>query len=426
MSAVFEDLLARHRTVIERYVHYRMPGRFDAEDVIQETYMAAYEGFGRLQDPALFKPWLLSIAKNQVNSWYRKKYRVEYVSLDALLDASDVGNEMDVCTFHDTLSRLPEHLAEILRRILDGYRQEQIAEQLGIPLGTVKSRLHEARRQFRAAYFPDIYTKERGKGIMTKKDYLHGFPVEIPLLKVEKRDMPFPSIRCEEEAFIIPRLGMHNAEGTYRLGRLALVSNCYVPKRARIHEVEGVKICRDTYNLRADHLYKNEAVWFTQLTDEYIRNLASLRFDEEEDTDYPTSINTFLEESYDVCVNGNDRIHGTPIQILENPAIEAKDGLRGELNVRYTQGVYEVQIGKRAFEAIKIICASNHALTVTETFIDLNGRMLWMNWYESDCSLTYSENYGAETLAGIQKNPTLIFNETLYRLTEIRISEYAL
>ena len=345
-----------------------------------------------------------------------------------LEEAEEIGgfsDELAALHVEDALHRLPKAYAAILRLVAEGYPQEVVARKLNVPVGTVKSRLHEARRLFRAAYYPDTLLQKKGIHDMKAIDYLHGFPMELPALIITKKEMPFPTVRCEEDGFIIPRLGSRNAEGTYRLGKLALVSNCYVPKRAMIHEVEGVKICRDTYNLRAKHLYKNEAVWFAQLTDEYLRNLASLRFDEEEDTDYPTSINTFLEESYDVCVNGNDRIHGLPVTIVENPVAETENGLFMEANVRYTMGVHEVTIGKRTFTAIKVICVNNHGLTATETYIDLNGRILLMNWYESDASLA-GGLYSEDTLAGIRQNPTLTVSGMIYHLVEHRISEYAL
>lgn len=68
----FEALLEKHRIAVERYINFRLINRFDADDVIGETYYAAYVGYETLRDKALFKQWILSIAKNQCNLWLRK------------------------------------------------------------------------------------------------------------------------------------------------------------------------------------------------------------------------------------------------------------------------------------------------------------------------------------------------------------------
>ena len=92
-KTIFESLLSKHQVVIERYIHFRMPSSQDAEDVIQETYYAAYHNFPTLQNHDLFKMWLLSIAKNQCNIWYRKKYGVEYLPLETIADVAAVEEE---------------------------------------------------------------------------------------------------------------------------------------------------------------------------------------------------------------------------------------------------------------------------------------------------------------------------------------------
>ena len=61
----FTALIERHRLVIERYVHYKMPSSQDAEDVLQETWLSAYTHLDQLTDPAAEKAWLLTIARNQ-------------------------------------------------------------------------------------------------------------------------------------------------------------------------------------------------------------------------------------------------------------------------------------------------------------------------------------------------------------------------
>lgn len=68
----FEALLEKHRIAVERYINFRLINRFDADDVIGETYYAAFIGYKNLRDKSLFKSWILSIAKNQCNLWLRK------------------------------------------------------------------------------------------------------------------------------------------------------------------------------------------------------------------------------------------------------------------------------------------------------------------------------------------------------------------
>ena len=422
----FELLLQKHRIVIERYINFRLPSSFDADDVIQETYYAAYIGYEKLRNKELFKPWILSIARSQCNLWFRKKYGNELVSLETIPDIAEINEPTDD-TVQGILSLLPKESADLLLLTMQGYRQSEIASHLNIPVGTVKSRLHYARKQFRSMCTPDqILMFEKGRKIMPKKDYTCGFPEIMPELIIKESSRPFFEVKCADEGFIIPIVGNKNSEGTYRFNKLALVSTCYVPKAAMIHEVAGVKIRRDTYNIRAGKLYKNEKIWFSQLTDEYIRDLATIDCDGDEDDDFPTSIYTFLEEDYDVIVNGNDRVHGRPLLIKENPPKIVDDKIYiDEYNIRYTMGTFDVTIGQRTFETVKFIRVQNNN-TITENYVDANGRLVFMRWYESVDCIRQTEWYTDDFKQHIANNPKLIVNDIEYRLVEDRISEYAL
>lgn len=428
----FEAMLEKHRIAVERYINFRMPSRYDADDVIQETYLAAFQHFSELRNHDLFKVWILTIAKNQCRLWYRKNHAVEYASIDEIAEIAEIGDgkAMPDAAYDDTvdmiLRLLPPDSAEVLRLTMEGYRQSEISDKLAIPLGTVKSRVYNAKKQFRAvcpAEMIQIY--ERGKIKMAKSDYTYCFPADMPELKITPMNIPFFEVKFAEESFIIPKIGNRNAEGTYRYPskKLAIVSNCYVPKAAVVHEAPGVKICRDTYNVREGRLYKNEAVWFTQLTDEYVRDLGTII---DSDDEYPTEIYTFLEEDYDVAVNGNDRVHGRPLLIRENPARVDENGIHAdEYGIRYTMGVHEVSIGKRSFETIKFILIQRCGV-VTENYVDRSGRLVLMRWYESKNSIDCNENYTEEFAERVSNNPTITVNGVLYTLIEDRISEYSL
>ena len=351
---------------------------------------------------------------------------MELIPLDTIADIADTDfSEND--DVHGILDMLPEESAELLRLTMQGYRQNEIAKHLGIPLGTVKSRLHYARKQFRSMCTPEqMRLFEKGRKNMPKKDYTCGFPENMPALTMKESARPFFEIKCADESFIVPIVGNKNSEGTYRNNQLALVSTCYVPKAAMIHGVPGVKIRRDTYNVKAGKLYRDEKIWFSQLTDEYVRDLATINCDGSEDDDFPTEIFTFLEEDYDVIVNGNDRIHGRPLLIKENPPEIADDRISiEEYNIRYTMGVFDVTIGKRTFETVKFIRVQNNT-TVAENYVDANGRLVLMRWYESVDCIEQTEWYTDEFKRSTVDSPKLIVNDIEYRLVEDRISEYAL
>lgn len=422
----FAQLLEKNRIPIERYIHYRIPTPHDAEDVIQETYLAAFRHFSELRSQTLFKQWMLQIAKNQCNLWFRNTHRHSHLSLDMMDSMEYSFDSPQGGSVQEILRNLPPESAEILTAYyLGGKSQAEIAHLNGIPLGTVKSRLFHAKKRFRSACPPEI-KRQYEKGDIIMKEKTKGFPLAMPIIKIEKSFDPFFEVKCEDWCFIIPRVGNSCSEGTYRYPdkRLLMVSTCRVPKKAYIHGTEGVKICRDTYNVNTDRFVENEAIWFVQLTETYYRNLAEIKYDD--DDELPTSIYTFLEEDYDVIVNGSDRIHGMPILIKENPVTQS-DGriLIQEYNTRYTMGRYHVTIGTKCFDTIKCLVVQKGTLAY-ENFIDKDGRLILMRWYETKASLENNDAYPASRLACAGQNDAIVINGEAFFHVEDRISEYAL
>ena len=70
---LFEALLAQEQVSIERFVRFRIDSLADAEDILQETYLAAYQKFSQLRNPDAFKAWVLSIARNKCTDYFRQK-----------------------------------------------------------------------------------------------------------------------------------------------------------------------------------------------------------------------------------------------------------------------------------------------------------------------------------------------------------------
>ena len=149
----------------------RLVGERGAEDLVQETLLRAYRSFPSLAEPEAAGRWLKSILVNVFRDELRKRARsiqelpvddVEGFSLyrtlvevdpfpysDSLhLDFLGAFGKDDVV---EVLMRLPEiYRAPLVLRYMDGFATKEIASLLGVPLGTVLSRLHRARKRFEA------------------------------------------------------------------------------------------------------------------------------------------------------------------------------------------------------------------------------------------------------------------------------------
>jgi RNA polymerase sigma-70 factor (ECF subfamily) len=170
----FRALIQRHQDDLIRFLLRLTGDRQTAEDVFQETFLQVHISADTFDATRRFKPWLFTIAANKARDMLRKKVRRQEVDLSAPVsrDAGARGGEggqtfvdlmeVDVPSPDEGLQdqerdqlvqkavdRMPPSLKEIL---LLAYFQRlsyaQIAEELDIPLGTVKSRLHSAVASF--------------------------------------------------------------------------------------------------------------------------------------------------------------------------------------------------------------------------------------------------------------------------------------
>lgn len=156
------ELYERHA----RWLAYRLQRSLphDAvEDVLQETFLAVWKSARKYRDTGDFKAWIWVIARNKGMSWARKHHRAG-VSLDEMHDSvspqRDIGDQVaDMQLLQiamNTARESGEINATIARRVIfEGHRQDDIAEELSMPVGTIKSRLHRIRTAMRAAIDTD-------------------------------------------------------------------------------------------------------------------------------------------------------------------------------------------------------------------------------------------------------------------------------
>ena len=86
---------------------------------------------------------------------------------------------------------------------------------------------------------------------------------------------------------------------------------------------------------------------------------------------------------------------------------------------------FDIIIGERKFETIMFINPQTNGV-LCENYVDTNGRLVLMRWYESMESIEQTEYYDDEFRSDIANNPSLTVNDMRYLLIEDRISEYAL
>lgn len=123
----------------------------DGPDAAQETLIAVFRGISRLRDPAALFGWVRAIAvREAVRVARRQDTGPCSFDLDTVPQRGDPELATDI---RDVLGRLsPEHRAVLVLRDVEGLDERTVSELLEVSTGTVKSRLHRARRGFRKAW----------------------------------------------------------------------------------------------------------------------------------------------------------------------------------------------------------------------------------------------------------------------------------
>jgi RNA polymerase sigma-70 factor, ECF subfamily len=153
----FERLVERHRNVVVR-VAGRIAGLAEAEDVSQDAFLRAFHRLERFRGEAPFRSWLLRIAHNAALDHIarRRAEPVDAATLESALPADGRRPPAEQLELRERIDRLerklqglsPPHRAVLVLRDVEGFSYDEIAAMTETPIGTVKGRLHRARREF--------------------------------------------------------------------------------------------------------------------------------------------------------------------------------------------------------------------------------------------------------------------------------------
>ena len=185
-SAAFGELVLRHQDRLFNAVVRVVDNADDAADAVQDAFVNAYQSLASFKGDAEFYTWLYRIAFNTAISLKRKRKAV--VSLDAGrdgeggLDPADPHGEIgpgadlergeEEAILQAALNRLSvEHRTVLVLKDIDGLKYEEIADVLGVPIGTIRSRIHRARLELKTLLDPvfgadahDTNAGRRGQG----------------------------------------------------------------------------------------------------------------------------------------------------------------------------------------------------------------------------------------------------------------------
>lgn len=156
-SQAWAALFRRHKNMVLRIV-FNIVRRYElAADGLQKTFLSAYKNLNRFTGGEKFARWIAVIAKRFALNLYRDEKRHDCVSLDNLVSVSDPRAVIaeDQLLLRDRqgavqrwIEQMPGHMQEIITLRYQGYLEYQaIADRLGIPVGTVMSRLHRAHKR---------------------------------------------------------------------------------------------------------------------------------------------------------------------------------------------------------------------------------------------------------------------------------------
>jgi RNA polymerase sigma-70 factor, ECF subfamily len=168
----FRALALPHLDDVYTLARYLLRNPADAEDAAQECFLRAFRHFHTFRGGPI-KPWLLAILRNVCRAEYARRGAAAAVQSDAMAEQDEIGTEnlwggtaaspeaatlrqFDTATVQRLITELPDAFREtlVLREINDlSYRE--IADVIGVPIGTVMSRLARARALLREAWLAE-------------------------------------------------------------------------------------------------------------------------------------------------------------------------------------------------------------------------------------------------------------------------------
>jgi RNA polymerase sigma-70 factor (ECF subfamily) len=150
----FEEIVSTYGPRLRYYLLKQLGSPEAADDVVQDVWLDVYRGVVRLRRPDAFRAWIYRIARDRAFRVLRRArvpcQPADEADLAAAVVEDDSFSAEDARRVHAALDRLsPLHRDVLLLRFIEDLPYDEIAQVTGCPPGTVKSRIHHAKRLLR-------------------------------------------------------------------------------------------------------------------------------------------------------------------------------------------------------------------------------------------------------------------------------------
>jgi RNA polymerase sigma-70 factor, ECF subfamily len=151
----FSCLYARYHGPLKYYLRRLLDSPQTADDVLQTVWLKALTGIRQLRNTELFRPWLYRVARNEAFQHLRRDRRwVEIEMAEGVPESTDETEDdfskADAVRVHAALAELsPVHREVLVLRFLEDLSYQEMGVIVGCDLGTIRSRLHYAKRALR-------------------------------------------------------------------------------------------------------------------------------------------------------------------------------------------------------------------------------------------------------------------------------------
>ncbi|MGG0940643.1 sigma-70 family RNA polymerase sigma factor [Brevibacillus centrosporus] len=156
---------------VKKAVYFLFENKQDVEDMIHEIYLEVYKSLKNYNRSRTFSSWLTGVAIRQIHNYRRRNWKLSRLfqkvnTFSLAMSEPDIANmvveQMDLQKVMEQIQKLPFNFRSVLLlKYIYDYSQDEIAEILQLPIGTVKSRLHHALKKARTIINRQIFSLEQ-------------------------------------------------------------------------------------------------------------------------------------------------------------------------------------------------------------------------------------------------------------------------